>query len=836
MKKLLIILISSVLVLLLLLFGALLFSYTHSGNSLLKSYLASELEEAVGLPVEVQKFTFNANKVTLLMQINKQMNVEVVSKYDLLSQSFEGIYRVHAKDFQYEELLLRQMKVQGHFKGQINHVTVDGVGTVLDAPLTYSLSLVAQQIQKVEAKIKKLSLAEVLVLSGQKKIATGQIDVDIDMPNIGEGSAQGYGHLILHNGLFNRALVRTLYHYSLPPKSHVEATIDATLKGQNIAFNATSTSNLFSINVTEGKVNLKEKDSESIAIHANYDMDVKELRVLSANKLAGALSLGGKVALVKDTLALSGESHSLGGTFHFNLAKKLKVRLKNIALGKVLTLLQQPAYAKGMISGKLDFEKNMEAGQYDIVLNQGRLESKQIEKRVGYVLPSQNTFTLVSKGTIEKQVLNTKLTIRSSVANVDVTQIEYGVKTKILNARYDLKVHDIAMLMAKNKKIQHAPLRVNGTMHYDKTLTLDGKTSGLAKKLQFHYNSKKATLDAKALMLEKLFALSGLPQYVTGTIDAKANIKEMPNMQGSFSLHSKALKTDAKAMQALLGKPLTMQVSMVSDGTLKKGMVYAKSQIKTDMGTLNLQKTVFNTKTKVLKSAYTLDIPDMQKLYPLTEKKLYGKMHVTGTLVQDTLLKATGLTYSLGGQITYTLQGNVLTSKINAVPIENMMGMMGVSQTVLGKASGIVKYHLKKKTGVADISITGFQIKPNKTTNTIKMFIGKDPSRIIFKSTKVHATMKGDITTYSLYAKGTRASIDIIQGRLNRKTQAHSAKFKFVYEKYVITGSIGGTADNPKVAIDPSSMLKSRVEKEIGKGLDKVLKGKMGGFLKGLPF
>jgi hypothetical protein len=836
MKKLFITLASFLLLSLVLIVATLLFSYSSSGNSVLKNYIESTIEEEIGLPVDVKKFTLESDKVKLLMHINSQIDVEVVSHYNLWEYSFEGIYRIKTKGFNYNSLHLRQMNIKGNFKGIVKNFTVEGNGTILDAPLSYKLLVVESKVQNIKAKMKGISLSEVLTLVGEQNIVTGKIDIDINMPDIGKVTAKGYGHITLKNGMFNRALVKKLYNYTLPKGSYVSANMDAKLVGQSVAFAMLAKSNLFTVNVKEGNINLRQEETKSLAIKAKYAVDVKDLRILSENKLSGPILVKGRLVLSDENIDLHGESRSLGGKFHFDVTEKIELHLEKLALEKILMLVRQPIYAKGIVSGEIDLEKTMQKGQYHLAIKEGKFNVKQIGKDTGYALPSKDTFTLLSKGAVNKQVLEAELKLRSTALEVDLAKMQYVFKRQKAQSDYSIKVHDVGLLMANSKVTKHDVMQVQGHLKYDTSLTIDGTASGLAKKLQFHYDSKNTTFDAKTLMLQKVLTLSGLPQYVDGDIDAYVKVDNMKRLDGTFSIQGKNITTKPKEMQKLLGKALNMKLNIKSEGKIKKGMVTANSTLKTDIANVVLSHMTMNIKTKILKSDYTLDIPNMQKLYPLTETKLYGKMYIKGHLLYDTLLHATGETRSLGGEINYTLEKNQLISKVNAVPIEKMMGMMGISQTVLGKASGIIKYNLKYKKGVADILIRSFQIKPNKTTNTFKIFIGKDPARIIFKTTKVHATMNDDITTYSLHAKGTRAFIDITQGILNKKTQANSAKFKFVYEKYVINGVINGTVDNPKIVIDPTSMINTKVGDEIGKGLDKVFKSKMGGFLKGLKF
>jgi hypothetical protein len=258
------------------------------------------------------------------------------------------------------------------------------------------------------------------------------------------------------------------------------------------------------------------------------------------------------------------------------------------------------------------------------------------------------------------------------------------------------------------------------------------------------------------------------------------------------------------------------------------------------MGNLSLSNSVSDTKHKTFKSDYVLNIPALEKTYALTGKKFYGQMQLMGKIAKEKVLKVSGQTSSLGGNITYTLIDNKLNSTIQKVSLENILTMLGHTPLVKGEASGKVSYHVKSKKGVVDIDIGNFQIKPSSTTNTIKMFIGKDPARIIYSTTKLHATLNRDITTYTLTAKGGHSSIEIKQGKLDKKVNTHTAKFKFVYEKYIVTGTISGTIDNPHIGIDPSSIMQSKTGEKIQKKLDKALGGDMGkavgGFLKGLKF
>ena len=815
--------------------GTLFYAFSPTGNDMLKGYIQSELEEKIGLPVVVRKFTLEAGKSRLIMRINKEADVEVVTNYDVLAQSFQGIYHIKAKNFHYEKMVLRKADIRGHFKGVAEDVVVDGRGTALDAHLAYRFRVIEQKPKDIEANIKGISLAEVLELAGQVPMAEGKIDVDVKMPDIGKEFASGYGHIVLDKALFNASMIQKTYDLTLPKKSYVSGSMDVKLKGNNLNIVASAKSNLFTLKIEEASLGLEKQN-----VLANYMMDVKEMAIFTKNKLSGPLKVVGKVEGDKEKYHVTGSSHSLGGTLLFDIAENSKFHFENLELSKILRLTKQPSYAKGLLSGSGDIDKDLQSGRYDIQIQKGQFGAQSIERHFGYQIPSVNSFSCGAKGKITQKILETEVTLKSTLSDMKLTEVTYDIDKKKLEADYDVFLPNIGLLMPNNQAVKRGYMSLKGEVKLDKTLSIKGRAKGLGDKLDFSYDGKSATIDARDLFVEKLLSLSALPRYVKGKLSSTVKVTNINTLDGTFSFKSDNLVTQPNVMERLTGKKLNMQIALKSKGKLKAGIAYFNTDLKTSMGALTLDKIVLNTKNSTFKSSYVLDIPSLEKTYVLTEKKLYGPMVLTGSVIQDKGLKVSGTTNSIGGKVDYTLVKDVVKSKIIKVPVENILGLLGHKKLVQGDAYGSATYNLKSKIGVVDMNIKFFQIKSSSTTHTVKMFIGKDPARIIYTSTKLHATINGDVTRYTLTANGSHSSIEISEGKIDKANDKHTAKFKFIYEKYVVTGAIGGTVSHPRVIVDPSSIMDSKTGQNIQKKLDKALGGDMGkavgGFLKGLKF
>ncbi|HEY9129836.1 MAG TPA: hypothetical protein VIN02_08370, partial [Sulfurovum sp.] len=381
-----------------------------------------------------------------------------------------------------------------------------------------------------------------------------------------------------------------------------------------------------------------------------------------------------------------------------------------------------------------------------------------------------------------------------------------------------------------------APVRAEGSLKYKDRLSISGVMKGIGEKVSFRYDSQQLKVDASKLFVEKILALTANPIYAKGTMDAKVDFTRLDPNEGHFEIKADNLITDPNEMKKLTGEEMQTTIALQSSGTFKEGVGNIDTEMKSALANISLRDMVYDTNTKRIRSSYVLDVPELQSVQKIIDRKLYGPLVLKGEFSQDKLLNLTGSTQTLGGNIAYTLVGDHLTSTIENVPLENILGLLGHRKDFLGKAFGKGKYDLKTKSGVVDLDIQAFQIKPSSTTQTIKMIIGKDPARVMFTSTKFHADIKGKITEYNLHAVGSHSSIDITEGRVDKSNNTNTAKLKFVYEDYTVYGKIKGSIDDPKVTVDTSALFQDKIDEKLQNKIEKALGGKAGDLLRNLKF
>lgn len=817
-----------------LILGALfLFSFTQTGNTVLKPYVKEALEGEIGLPVDVKSFKLEYGTVRLTFLVNKQVRVKAASHYDIWNLSFKGIYHLYAKSLSYEDVTLDAVDLKGDFKGGRKEIDVKGKGTALGAKMHYSFKIMNKVAHKIIFQMKDAELSQMLKLLSKPALVEGKIDVEVNMPHIREEKAEGYGKLLLHSASFDPALVKQLYGVTLPEESGISAKAEVKLRGDLVTVTGEIHSDLFTLLIKDTALNLATKQLNGV-----YNLDVKEMRILTKNKLLGGFKATGNIKVDNTQLTVTGKSTSLDGELLFTVGKSARLTLKNISLEKMLILLKQTVYAEGKVSGTLVLEDvSTLLGEYDLRIDKGRLLPKAFAKQRDYKIPAKNQFSLTSKGNISKDNLTANVAFHSSLATLTLSSLTYDLKDKILMSDYDVVFHDIGKVLPKAQVKKGTVVSANGIMNFNEKLMLSGELKGLGKKVAFQYDSKQVQIDASQLLLEKVLALMGVTVYVNGTVDAKVTFANLKRKEGTFSLKSTNLVTQPSLMKKWIGKALKTKVKLESFGTFKKEKIIMTSKLKTTFGNISLKNMVYDKKRKILKSDYVIDVVELKKLQPYIDKKVYGPMVLKGVFSKEKILNLTGETTSLGGKIAYRLHGKELRSTITAVPLQNILGLLGHKKIFLGQAFGKGSYHLKQKTGVVDLDIRSFQIKPSTLTQTLKIFLGKDPARIIFSSTKFHADIKKKSTSYSLVATGSRSSITIRNGIINKVTNTHRANFTLKYEKYTVHGKIKGSADNPKITVDTHSILQEQLSNgKLKEKLEKALDGKAGKFLRGLSF
>ena len=231
-------------------------------------------------------------------------------------------------------------------------------------------------------------------------------------------------------------------------------------------------------------------------------------------------------------------------------------------------------------------------------------------------------------------------------------------------------------------------------------------------------------LDAKGLNVQKAMKLANQPAFLTGKINAVANIQ---NGFGEANITSNDLAINKDGLKDKnITIPNNIALNLNSDITLKDNIIAASSNLNSKLANIEAKETKFNLDNKNLESDFSLDILDLANLEPFTKQKLNGNLKVDGfTKVVDN--KPEFVKFNLagfGGEVNANLQDKILDAKINSIKIAELMGVASMPKAVSGLINGEIKindvYDFNNIQGSAILNVIDGKINPvelKKMTN-----------------------------------------------------------------------------------------------------------------------
>ena len=104
----------------------------------------------------------------------------------------------------------------------------------------------------------------------------------------------------------------------------------------------------------------------------------------------------------------------------------------------------------------------------------------------------------------------------------------------------------------------------------------------------------------------------------------------------------------------------------------------------------------------------------------------------------------------------------------------------------------------------------------------IGKILGRDLGGEVYNDAKVNGTIKQNLINFNADMSAQKSKLNVTDGTLDSKTGAISVPVKANIEKTDLEINITGTIKNPKYDVR-SDYLKGKLDKQIGKGIDKLL-------------
>jgi len=551
------------------------------------------------------------------LELDSFNSIHLKGSYSLFSQSFNIAYRVKLEKLDTLSALTNAklkgaLKTEGSIKGNMKFMEVDGVSDVASSDTAYHVELTDLNPTSMIAKIKDADLVSLLELGGQKPYAKAKVDVDVNFINITPHALDGGIVLTTKNGVLNTPLMNKDFNLTIP-KTDFTMNLDAKLKGDDVDYTYALNSNLAKI-TSEGKV-----IPQPLKMDIKYSVNVKELAVLKPITKAdvrGALRLNGTVKGTKANMIVDGKSDFASSDTIFSARLKdftpasLKATMKNLKLSKVLYMIKQPHYADGIFDLDVDMS-SLKAGALKgtVISNikNGLLDSKYMTKAYKFKthMP-KTTFSLTTNTKLTGDIADTKVNLKSSLANFDIKQAKVNLKDGSITSDYTTTIQNLDKLYFASDRHLKGSLSANGELKKGKDLDLTMHSTVAGGKIDVKLHNDNLHADLKSLQTLETLKMLIYPEVFKSSLNGVLDYN-LASQKGKFKgdlLDGSFTKNQMLTLVKQYGNVDLYKQKFKGDvsADINKEKILASLDLRSNTSSIKTVNTKLNSKTQRINS------------------------------------------------------------------------------------------------------------------------------------------------------------------------------------------------------------------------------------------
>jgi len=608
--------------------------FTPVGNGLLKPFIEKEIAKNTHLPSKLGKFELGFDSFYIVLELNPKNTITLNGVYSLFEQTFNVNYNVNLGELKTLQPLT-QTQLQdsffsdGNVQGNLEFIKVDGKSDVAKSNTTYHIELTKFNPTSIIAKMDSVDLKSLLHMLNQKMYATAQVDVDVNFKDIKPHQLDGNIKVTTLKGKLNTQVMQKDFGITIP-KTNFTMDLSADMKGDDIDYIYSFNSNLAKI-ASGGHV-----VAEPLNINATYKFDVKELAVLkplTGADVRGPLHLKGSLSGTKAKMKLDGKTDIAASKTSFVVHLKefqpadIALRMKALHLNKLLYMVKQPHYADALVDMDVkisDADVKHLQGNIDTKIYKGTLDSRYLTKAYEFASPMPRThFDATTHTRLDVNHINTKVTLHSTLADLNVKDAVFDMKDASLLSDYKVQLHNLNKLFFVTQRHLKGKLIATGEVRKAKDLdfTMHSKIAQGVMDVKLHNDdlhvdmNKLQTLDILDMLL--------YPKVIKSKIDAKLDynlVAAKGNLKGYITqghfTKNQVLDLTKKYAKIDLYKQ-TFKGDVGAD--INKEKIFATLDLKSNTSEIKTTNTKLDTLKQTIKS--TLEITANK--HPLTVK-LHG--------------------------------------------------------------------------------------------------------------------------------------------------------------------------------------------------------------------
>ncbi len=641
--------------------------------------------------------------------------------------------------------------------------------------------------------------------------------------------------------------------FTQPGNNLLKPTVESRI---NSALKTKMTLEQFSLRPSYLFIKLKTPEGSAFVLGGKFGLfskkiDVKYLLSVSQKEnrfkfnnleLKGPFWIKGTIqGSMKKVLLVRGKSNFAKSNISYDIKIKNKkpslvaVKIDALKLANLLRVLHKPAFADATIKADIkltSFEKNAMKGNGNVYIVGGVVNRNVMRKIYKINLP-KTTFKAKTNIVLNGSFINFSFTANSNLGKSNLKGT-YTQNKNTVDASYDINILQLALLKPVTNLDLRGSFSTNGTIGGNKALMIikgasnvaDSKTS--YKIILKDSNIKNIELLTKNARLDKLLAMLNKPIYAYGLVNANIKMKSIKpdNLKGIIASNISRGVVNSAVIKKLFGinMPKTAFTADINS-QITHSVATSTVKINSSVASLTTKKTVFNIPKFQLNSDYKLRIPNLDRLYFITNRHMRGSSTITGDVsYSKNGLKATAFSKMWGGDINIKLANNKLTGEAKNISVVKLTDMMMYNRIFDSRGRVEFNYNLLNKKGTLKALFLNGHILPNRVSFLLHNMANFDITKEIYKTTKLYSKIDNkkvfsdlDMVSRLTHITSKNAFIDLNRNFIN-------AKIRVGIKKSAVYVKLKGNISHPRIKIDFKNLIKHKAKKKIKKLLQGIFK------------
>ena len=823
-------------VLLALFTGLFILLFTSPGNAVLAPLIEKNLQQRLGLPVQLTLFTLRTDRFEAAIVLTPANVVEAAGNYSLFSQQLSARYRVTLDNLASLTPLTKQplqgaIFTEGNVTGTFKDLVVEGTSDVARSKTTYRVAIKNYSPVGITLALDGAKIADLLSLAGQTGFADGTLSAHAEIAPLNPEEAKGTVRISVTQGSVDPTVMQKTFGVTIP-KTRFSFDADADITPASSRYTLTLASNLAEVR-SNGTVSPRTG-----AADLAYDIRFDELALLTPLThlpLRGPFATKGSVKGDRTLLTVEGTSNVAESltvyrsTLHDLNPGTVTATVKHAQLDKLLYLGGQDALAYGSIDADINvksLDPNALNGNADIVLSKGSLNRTLLQKRLNLSLP--DTALGASLHTVlNGQNVTYDAKVDSSLGRLD-TSGSLIPRRNALDVAFSLDMKELGLLEGITGQPFRGPLAVKGTLKGDNdrldavaSSTVAGSDTRLQAVLKA-FKPASATVEAKHLKLKQLLYTLGKPQYADAVINLKADLPNLTagSLDGKISLDV----AEGHADKAVVAKAFDWpkfegaDFSARSETFLKGDNADSTVDVASSLMTLHAAPVRYSVPDGVLTAEYTAQVPDLDKFYFATDRHMRGGAKVTGDLRYDKTFTLRAESAIAGGSVKALFKEQQLHADFRALKSLQLLQVLIYPEIFDGTVNGTLDYGTATKKGILKADIADGYFTQNSAFDLLRQYSTVDMYKEKFKGNAV-ARIDDKLIDADLSMRSNRVILTSEHAKLDTGAKSINADVHVDANNNPVDLRIKGAIDRPGVSVDAGQL----IEREAGKQINKLL-------------